>query len=233
MSSARFPFYRFFGLIILLVSLCNHVSAQQLTGIVYDLENSQPLSAVNIQNLKTFKNTTSDKDGKFLIEANMGDKLSLALPGYITDTIFLYQEGVQRVYMMRDDKTIVLSEALVSRLTDSRLDDEIVKAKRQGQIADANIYSGGIRISPSRLFGKKAKTARGNLDILLLEKNNRIIDRRFSDKLIASLTPLVSSEIPLFREQFRPSLEFIQTVNDETLKIYIMDSYAKYKKNKK
>jgi len=209
------------------------VSAQQLKGIVYDLENSQPISTVNIQNLKTLKSAVTDKDGKFVIEANMGEKLSLTVPGYLTDTIFLYQEGVQRVYMMRDDKTIVLSEALVSRLTDARLDDEIIRAKQQGQIADANMYSGGIRISPSRLFGRKSKTARKNLDILLLEKNNRIIDRRFSDKLIASLTPLGSTEIPLFREQFRPSLDFIQTVNDETLRIYVMDSYAKYKKNKK
>lgn len=233
MSRSNFSIYRFLGLAILLLTLSIQVSAQQLKGIVYDLENSQPISTVNIQNLKTLKSAVTDKDGKFVIEANMGEKLSLTVPGYLTDTIFLYQEGVQRVYMMRDDKTIVLSEALVSRLTDARLDDEIIRAKQQGQIADANMYSGGIRISPSRLFGRKSKTARKNLDILLLEKNNRIIDRRFSDKLIASLTPLGSTEIPLFREQFRPSLDFIQTVNDETLRIYVMDSYAKYKKNKK
>ncbi|MGJ1430945.1 hypothetical protein ACR79M_03615 [Sphingobacterium spiritivorum] len=221
------------GIIGILFIMVANTYAQKINGIIYDLESSEPISNVSIQNMKSAVKSFSDKDGKFSIDAAMGERLSLFVNGYTPDTIFLYQEGVQRVYMMRDGKSIVLNEALVTRLTDSRLDEEIKKAKEQGQIANASQYQGGIRVSPSRLFGKKGKTARKNLDILVLEKNNRIIDRRFSDKLIASLTPLEADEIPLFREQFRPSLDFIQTVNDETLKLYVLDSYKKYKSNKK
>ncbi|MGJ1261956.1 hypothetical protein [Sphingobacterium spiritivorum] len=221
------------GMIGILFIMVTNTYAQKINGIIYDLESSEPISNVSIQNLKSAVKSFSDKDGKFSIDAEMGERLSLFVNGYTPDTIFLYQEGVQRVYMMRDGKSIVLNEALVTRLTDSRLDEEIRKAKEQGQIANASQYQGGIRVSPSRLFGKKGKTARKNLEILVLEKNNRIIDRRFSDKLIASLTPLEADEIPLFREQFRPSLDFIETVNDETLKLYVLDSYKKYKSNKK
>lgn len=136
---------------------------------------------------------------------------------------------MQRIYLTRDNKSIIIDEVVVSRLTDSRLIAEIEQAQNQGKVTEASQTRGGLRLSPSRLFGKKGKQARKNLDLLLAEQNKRKVDRLFSDQTILSVVPLNDTELPLFREQFRPTLEFIQTASPEDVRIYILDSYSKFK----
>ncbi|MGH2622738.1 MAG: hypothetical protein ACRDE7_03650, partial [Sphingobacterium sp.] len=93
-------------------------------------------------------------------------------------------------------------------------------------------YQGGLRISPSRLFGKSAKQARKAIKILELERDNRKVDRVFTDELILSLIPLNNRELPLFKDKFRPSFEFVQGADKEDLVAYILDSYAQFKSMK-
>lgn len=202
---------------------------QQFKGIVMEIESSQPIRSVTIKNLRTSQEVESDKEGNFTISGQINDYLSFTMPGYQTDTAFLYHDGVYRVYMLRDEKTIVINEVVISRFTDSRLDYEIAKAKREGYYAEAGQERGGLRLSLSRLFGKTSKQSRNNLKVLIEEKENRLIDRRFTNTLIASLTPMSAEEIALFREQFRPTVEFMETASDEDLKLYIIDAYSKFK----
>lgn len=222
-----------YGFLILLLSTLYSLPllSQEIRGIVYELESSEKIRNVTVTNIRTQQETQTDGEGNFTIGADLNDYLTLTMPGYQTDTAFVYHDGVYRIYLTREDNTIIINEVLVTRLTDSRLDIEIQKAKNEGQYMEVGAERGGIRISPSRLFGKKAKNARNNLDLLIEEKDNRIIDRRFNNRLIASLTPLTEEEIPLFREQYRPTIDFIRTASDEDLKLYIMDSYKLYQKD--
>lgn len=211
---------------------CNlYAQAQEsIRGIVHSIESEEKLSGAEITNLSSSKKTESDKEGKFMIDASLNDLLEIKSTGYQTDTAFIYHfDGVYRIYMLKDDATIQLDEVIVSRLTDSRLSAEIAKAKREGKFADASVNQGGIRFSPSRIFGKDAKNARKNLSILEVEQNSRIIDRRFNDKLILSLLPLNQSDLALFMERYRPNIEDIENASDEDLRVYILDSYQKFK----
>lgn len=223
-------------LALLAFVLWNHspMKAQEMTlqGYVYELESSHPLWNVTVKNLRSNAEATTDREGKFTIAIQLNDYLSFAIPGYQTDTAFIYEEGIRRIYMLRDEGAIALDEVVVSRMTDSRLSVEIQRAKNEGQYFEAGQQRGGIRISPSRLFGQKGKNARANLDLLIEEKNNRRIDRAFSARLIASLLPLNEEEIALFRDRFRPSLEFVETASPEDMRIYIIDSYSKFRQDK-
>lgn len=222
------------GLLALLLCTINHTRAQEkpLQGYVYELESSNPLWNVTVKNLRSNAEATTDREGKFVIDAQLNDYLSFDIVGYQTDTAFIYEEGVRRIYMLRDEGALTLDEIVVSRMTDSRLDVEIRRAKNEGQYLETSQQRGGIRISPSRVFGQKGKNARSNLALLMEEKNNRRIDRAFSARLIASLLPLEEDEIALFRDRFRPSLEFIETASPEDMRIYIMDSYKKFQGEK-
>jgi len=204
-------------------------SAQELRGIVYELESSAPLWNVSVKNLRTQEEVTTDRSGNFSLKAQLNDYLTFSIPGYQTDTAFIYEEGVRRIYMLRDERSIIIDEVLVKRLTDSRLAAEITKAQNEGKAVDVSQQQGGIRISPSRLFGRKAKTARSNLTVLLEEQNNRKIDKVFSYHLIASVVPLDDDEIALFRERFRPTLQFAETASPEDMRLYILDSYNKFR----
>lgn len=217
-------------LLSLLVLSMQLTQAQEIKGYVYELISSNPLWNVTIKNTRTNETVSSAKDGAFKIAGNINDHLIISTTGYQTDTVFYYEDAVRRIYLNRDEKLLVIDEVLVKRLTDNRLAEEIAKAKREGQAVEASQNQGGLRVSPSRLFGKKAKEARRNLSLLQAEQDARYVDRVFTTQLIASVTPLNQDEILLFRDRFRPSLAFIQSTSAEGLKAYISDSYKNFKK---
>ncbi len=203
---------------------------QELKGVVYDLESSNKLRGILVKNLSTNKQVETDSDGNFKIEAKTNDYLRLSGGGYEADTIFIYEQALRRVYLVRDPETLVINEVFVTRLSDSRLASEIARAKNDGKAAEASQQRGGLRVSPSRLFGRRGKQARSNLDILIAERDNRTVDRVFTNQLIRSLTPLTDDEIPLFRDGYRPSLSFIQSASPEDLRVYVSESYTQYRK---
>lgn len=221
-----------FFLLLFGIGFSLSVNAQEIKGIVHELESSQRLREVTVKNLRTNETTETDAEGNFTISGKINDLLTFNQPGYEVDTAFIYQEGVQRIYLVRDSKSIVIDEIVISRLTDSRLAAEIEKAKNEGQVTEASQTRGGLRLSLSRLFGRQSKMARKNLDLLLEEQNNRKVDRLFSEQAIRAVIPLTVTEMALFREQFRPSLEFIETASPEDLRVYILDSYSKFKSKK-
>lgn len=205
------------------------VHAQEIKGIVHELESSQRLPTVSVKNLRTNKTTETDSEGNFVIEGAINDLLTFTQAGYEADTAFIYQEGVQRIYLVRDSKSIVIDEVVISRLTDSRLAYEIEKAKNEGQVTEASQNRGGLRLSLSRLFGRESKNARKNLDLLLEEQSNREVDRVFTAQAIRAVVPLNDTEMALFRERFRPSSAFIETASPEDIRAYILDAYGKFK----
>lgn len=206
--------------------------AQDLKGVVFDLQDSHKLRGITVKNLNNNKETETDSEGNFTISAKTNDYLTLSGGGYQSDTIFVFEEAIRRIYLVRDQSTLVINEVFVTRLSDSRLANEIARAKREGQAAEASQQRGGLRVSPSRLFGRKGKQARSNLDILFAERDNRKIDKIFSNQLIRSITPLNEDEIPLFREGYRPSLSFIESATPEDLRAYISDAYTKFRSQK-
>lgn len=207
----------------------NTAKAQEIKGYIFELVSSNPIWNSSIKNLRTQQIVQSGKDGSFKIVGDINDYLVISNPGYKQDTIFYYEDAVRRIYLSRDENLIQIDEVLVSRMTDSRLALEIEKSKNEGKAVDVSQQQGGLRVSPSRLFGKKAKTARANLSLLIAEQQKREVDRRFTTQLIASITPLTIEEIALFRERFRPTLEFMQKATQEDVKVYILDSYKKFK----
>ena len=218
-------------IILGLLTLCATSShAQQINGYIYDLVNSQPLYNVEIKNLRTNEIANSNRDGAFKITGKVNDYLAVHILGYDADTIFYYDDAVRRIYLNKDENILHIDEVLVKRLTDNVLADELEKARNAGKIVEVPRNQGGVKVSPSRLFGRESKNARKNVDILFEEYQARKIDRRFTKHIIASLLPLNDADIALFRERFRPTVEFIENTTDEDLKVYIIESYTTFKK---
>lgn len=219
-----------FNIILFLLGLSYTSYAQQISGFVYDLNSSIPIQSVEIKNLRTNETVNSNREGAFKIDGKVNDYLAVHAFGYQADTIFYYDEDTRRIYLNKDENILHIDEVLVKRLTDNVLTKELEKAKNDGKIVEVPRNQGGIRISPSRLLGREAKIARRNVDILFQEYQARQIDRRFTKHLIGSLLPLEEADIILFRERFRPTIEFIENATDEDLKVYIIESYTTFKK---
>lgn len=218
---------------LLITLMGGHLVAQEKTkGIIMELVSGEKIEAAEIQNLRTKAEVQTNRDGSFAIDANINDLLLIKAVGYEQDTVFIYDSSLRRIYLNRMNNVIELNEVVVERMTDSRLAAEIQREKTLGKYSDASQNRGGVRISPSRIFSKEGKQARSNHKLLVAELEKRAVDRKFTENLIKELTPLNGSDLALFKERFRPSYKFIQNSSQETLKVYIMDSYKKFNEKK-
>lgn len=207
------------------------VAAQDtlLTGYVLELGSGEPLPYVEIKNLETGTLAESLEDGRFSIPVKKNERLQFEYPGYRTDTLVVIEFTVKRVYLTSDGSAIKLDEVQIAAMTDSRLDVEIKRAQDEGQFTDVSKHRGGVRISPSRWFGKTGRQARQRYDLLLAEKERRKIDARFTPEAITAITPLKGEDLELYMTKYRPTAEFIATAGESDLRLYIMDTYAEFK----
>ncbi len=227
--------YNYIYILLMFIFLnINKVFSQEIKGVILDLENSKRVSTVKITNLRTHQEVKSDPEGNFIIPGQVNDYLAFEVRGYDRDTAFIYQEGLRYIYLIRDKSTIQIDEVVVTKITDSRLSREIERAKNNSESVETSQQKGGLRVSPSRLFGQSAKQARNAIKILELEQETRFVDRVFTDKKILSLIPLNSSELALFKSKYRPSYSFVKQSQPEDITSHILVSYAEFKElNKK
>ncbi len=226
-----------FGLSLLTAASLNAHARQEvaradtaiLHGIVLDLRNDQPMANVQVRNLNAKSNVETTNEGRFSIAARKNDLLEFRYNGYRTDTLLLIEHEFKRIYLSVADGNILIDAVTVRALTNSQLDLEIEKAEKEGQFLETSIHRGGIRLSPSRLFGESGRRAREHYEMLLKEKDRRAIDRRFSRSAVQAVTPLKGDELEMFLVRFRPGLDFVLKSSEQDFNLYIMDSYAKFK----
>ncbi|SFC74931.1 hypothetical protein SAMN05421747_1232 [Parapedobacter composti] len=200
-----------------------------LNGYVLELGSGEPLPYVGITNLNTGATAESRGDGRFSVSVRKNERLQFEYPGYRTDTLVVTEFGVKRVYLTPDGTAIQLDEVQIQAMTDSRLAAEIARARQEGQTTEASQHRGGLRISPSRLFGREARQARQRYKLLLAEQERRKIDTRFTQEAIMALTPLKGEDLELYMTKYRPTAEFLASADESELRLYIMDTYAKFK----
>jgi len=218
---------KIFFFIILLISF-SFLKGQDLQGTVYELNSNQVMPQVEVTNLHTSGSVYTNEKGNFIIPVKKDDLLSFSYPGYRIDTILVIDFDFKRVYLTPIENINILSEVEVRGMSDQQLAEEIEKAKEESE-STSTLFSGGLAISPSRLFGKSAKAARKRYEFLVQEQQDRLIWKRFSPSLITSLTPLKGRDLELFRIRYKPSYDFAKSADDEKLRLYIMDSYKEYK----
>ena len=88
-------------IILLLLALPIGVFAQTVTtGTVFDFSKKNlSLPGVSIRNLNSKKSTSTNKDGKYTINANIGDLLEFSAVGYHTDTLYLTNLLNRTIYL--------------------------------------------------------------------------------------------------------------------------------------
>src|SRR5690606_30501056 len=103
------------------------------------------------------------------------------------------------------------------------------RAQEEGQFTEVSQQRGGVRVSPSRWFGKSGRQARQRYELLLAEKERRKVDARFTSEAITAVTPLAGEDLELYMTKYRPTAEFLATADESDLRRYIMDTYAEFK----
>lgn len=218
------------GLLLILLPVGVRAQVQTFQGMVLDLRSDEPMQYVRVRNLADGTEAETGRDGGFKISARLNDLIRFDYPGYRTDTLVVTEFDLKRVYLTPNDTEYRLEEVEVQAMTNAQLHAELARAKEEGQIMDVSIHRGGIRLSPSRIFGKSAQQARQRYQILLAEKDRRLIGQRFNAKAVQALTPLEGSDLDLFLLHYRPDIEFVERASNVDFNLYIMDSFAAFNK---
>jgi len=214
--------------LVLVIGGMYGLKAQTLKGIVMELDSSKPIQQVEVKNLRTEMIVETTASGEFEIEAVVNDLLTFGYPGYRLDTLLVVDDEVKRVYMTPLENFNILEDVEITDLSDVQLEEEIRIARERGRSLHT-AQGGGIAISPSRLFGREAKEARKRYELLLEEKENRVVNSKFNEAIITPITPLKGRDLDLFIVKFRPSYEFVEKSDEEQMRLYIMDSYKEFK----
>ncbi|TCK85756.1 hypothetical protein [Albibacterium bauzanense] len=217
---------KLFLLVSVLLTSVLLVQAQSYKGVVMELDSSKPIAQVEVSNLSTHESVETNLQGEFSIEVKLNELLSFSYPGFRVDTLLVTDYEYKRIYLTPIPGFNILEDVEITELSDAQLEQQIQVAQQEGETVQ---FNNNISISPSRLFGSKARAARARYPLLIAERENRAIMAKFTSELITSLTPLQGKDLDQFIVKYKPSYAFITKSDEEQIRLYIMDSYKKYK----
>lgn len=196
----------------------------QVSGIVVDQSSRKPIAHVELINLSNLAKSVSNDHGEFSIKAKINDLLVFRRPGYRSDTLFLVDLKPLRRYMAID-KTVLSTVTISGRRT---LREEYAQVFNKAN--PILLKQGrGLLFYPSSYFSKEGKQARQFVRMLKREEKEKIIDRKFNLKTVASLLPIKQPELDAFLVLYRPTLNFVQRAKAEDFKNYVLNCYEKFK----
>ncbi|MBB4110259.1 carboxypeptidase-like regulatory domain-containing protein [Pedobacter zeae] len=225
-------------IIFLLLALPMGAFAQTVTtGTVFDFtKKTLSIPGVSVRNLNSKKVTSTNKDGKYTIAANIGDLLEFSAVGYHTDTLYLTNLLNRTIYL--PVKTNNLNDVEVSAV---RMNSQITDAK--DPLAEKyTLLSTGGNLNRKRMtdkvgglglnlgYGKYKRQQRKEADLKEKEMYQQEIDENFTPKAITDLTKLEGEELKNFMIIYRPSIEAVKGERPFRYTFYISRAFVAWKK---
>ncbi|WP_343523336.1 carboxypeptidase-like regulatory domain-containing protein [Pedobacter sp.] len=225
-------------IIFLLLALPMGAFAQTVTtGTVFDFtKKTLSIPGVSVRNLNSKKVTSTNKDGKYTIAANIGDLLEFSAVGYHTDTLYLTNLLNRTIYL--PVKTNNLNDVEVSAV---RMNSQITDAK--DPLAEKyTLLSTGGNLNRKRMtdkvgglglnlgYGKYKRQQRKEADLEEKEMYQQEIDENFTPKAITDLTKLEGEELKNFMIIYRPSIEAVKGERPFRYTFYISRAFVAWKK---
>lgn len=192
--------------------------AQLLTGTVVETGKNTRLENVFVKDMGSKQVGLSDKSGDFSIRTSLNHTIILSLPGYVSDTLFVVDFKPKRIELRQQGITleaVTIAENRAAFNPETEYPEVYEKSK--------------FALSPSRIFGKESRDARRLKHYFKAETEQRQIDAVFTRTLVSSVVPLKGRDLENFMAMYRPTLSFAKSSTQQSMVVYINDSYRKYK----
>jgi hypothetical protein len=209
---------KYLPILITAILYTSHINAQALfSGTVVESPKGLPLNNVFIRDITNRQVALTDGNGRFKIAAGLNHTLIFTSTGYGADTLFLVDLKPKRIEL---------------KIRGNTLKDVNITASSRGFDPHAEypeIYrNSSFALSPSRIFGKKARDSRRLKHYFEGEIQQRQVDSIFNRAYVASIIPLKGKDLDDFITMYRPSLSFLKRSSTQTITLYINDSYRKF-----
>lgn len=225
-------------IIFLLLAMPIGVFAQTVaTGTVFDFsKKTLSLPGVTIRNLNSKKTTSTNKEGRYAIGANVGDLIEFSAVGYHTDTLYLTNLLNRTIYLpvkTNNLKDVNISAVRMnSQITDAKdpLAEKYTLLNTGGNLNRKRMTDkvGGLNLNLG--YGKYKRQQRKEADLEEKEMYMQEIDENFTAKAVTDLTKLEGEELKNFMIIYRPSVESVKAERPYRYAYYISRAFVAWKK---
>lgn len=226
-------------LLIILLLLTLHAGAQKtLSGVVMDLEKSEPVSYATLTNLRTDMTTQAGAKGAFSLEVKAGDKVKIHRLG-VVPTVFTVTEEMfssyQRIFVQYTVGT--LAEVNVTTLTpyqrDSLYRDSLYRPTlaREKDKAEFVITPVGVLVTNpisswvQYLVPKPRQKWKFQKNFAKWEEQ-KFIETVYTPELVADITGLQGDSCAHFMNIYPIPLQMARTAKETELKSWIKANYS-------
>ncbi|WP_222167111.1 peptidase associated/transthyretin-like domain-containing protein [Edaphocola aurantiacus] len=236
---------RLFLLIILLFLALQAGAQKTLSGVVMDLERSEPVPYVTLTNLRTDMATQAGAKGAFNLEAKAGDRIKINRLG-VESTVFTVTEEMfssyQRIIVQYSIGT--LAEVDVTALTpyqrDSLYRDSLYRPTlaRKKDKAEVVITPVGILITNplsswvQYLVPKTRQKWKFQKNFAKWEEQ-KFVETVYTPELVASITGLKGDSCAYFMNTYPIPVQMARTAKETELKSWIKANYLDYTSSKR
>ena len=224
------------SLMLLLLTVTPSTYAQQsigVSGIVVEKGGSARLSDVNVINLRTKKRAQTNTFGVFIIEASVGDSLSLTKTGYgpIKTVLQTAEDILIEMQAGLTIETVVVSRMSKEAEMRDMLDDYRKKGVYNGGKNTVGTYLGSPATALYNLFGRDAKNAKRFANLMDRELEEGHVDRVFNKTTVRSVIGLDGDELQSFMDMYRPSYSMVRNWGQYDFMHYVKRSFEAWDKN--
>lgn len=225
--------------VVIVLSLFFGVSdtcAQQangISGIVVEKGGSARLADVNVTNLRTKRRAQTNTFGVFIIEASVGDSLSLSKTGYgpVKTILNTTEDILIEMQAGLEIETVVVNRMSKEAEMRDMLDDYRKKGVYNGGKNTVGTYLGSPATALYNLFGRDAKNAKRFSKLMDRELEATKVDRVFNKTTVSSVVDLEGDELQSFMDIYRPSYNMVKNWGQYDFMHYVKRSFEAWEKN--
>lgn len=206
-----------------------------VSGQVYDLEDKKnPLLYVLIKNITNGQFTQTKAGGQFDIAAKKGDLLSFSKTGYHTDTLFLTDLSVKRIFLPLNVTELNEVNIQSAKINPSLFyKDPIAKEMKRFETDDLrgkknNDRAGGLSFNLG--YGKYRREQQKKQRIEEAEGYEDEINSNFTREFVAKLTKLEGEDLQNFIYLYKPYAGLVKDDRPFNYTLYTLKALSTWKK---
>ena len=206
--------------------------AQAIKGEVVDKDDKHPISNVNIENIHTSLDISTDENGSFLMAASSGQLLEFKKPGYKTVRVRIPQGYIPSYFKIIMQKGISQIKDFYAERTnryDYTSDSIRYHELYKPELEFAKLSAFETIAHPfSAMSGKNREIWHFQDDYDEFERE-KYVDKTFNESVITKFTGLKGDSLRYYMRRYRPTYQQLRNMNDYAFFNFIKTSVQRYR----
>ncbi len=217
--------------IILLLLLFTAAQAQQINGIVSDIETRLPLTDVHIKNVHSGNLVITDSAGQFSMEVSKGQLVEFHMTGYRTERMRIPEGIIPPFFKIFLEKSpILLPEYIVNQRGYDWKKDSLHYYETYKHVLNFPQFStlDAIKHPFSALSKRNRQIWAFQREYNWFEQE-KYVDYTFNERIVHNLTGLTGDSAQAYLKTFRPTYEQLRTMTEYNFFTYIRYTVQQYR----